>query len=223
MTGQPRRGGDLGQRLLLALIAGYRRFLSGRGPLRRVRCTFHRTESCSTYGLRCVHEAEHLWSALVLIWLRLRRCGRASLYRDGRELLWDDYYDRPYQAIAGELERSRERPSTVSAVLGSRLRVARYRGERLLPSQTHDGNTLVRTAAVLDHKRGKAWRSSLACSLAALGLLAVPLGVLSYGLAALLATIAVVYASRARRLRLRRHWFSLASRFSRVGISAGNE
>lgn len=71
-----------GQRPLAALIRLYRRRLSGRGPLHRVRCTFERTESCSAYGLRATTTvARSAPEAIRLIRARIRACGHSALYR----------------------------------------------------------------------------------------------------------------------------------------------
>ncbi|MCW5807069.1 MAG: membrane protein insertion efficiency factor YidD, partial [Deltaproteobacteria bacterium] len=68
------------RRALAAAIRAYRRWLSGRGPLRGVSCTFARCESCSAYGLRVAREAPTAAHAIRLIRRRLRRCRDASVY-----------------------------------------------------------------------------------------------------------------------------------------------
>jgi putative component of membrane protein insertase Oxa1/YidC/SpoIIIJ protein YidD len=84
----------IGQRLRVAAILWYRRWLAGRGPLARVRCTFAHTESCSAFGLRvALREARSLVEALKLILRRLRRCGAASLYELPDAVSWGEIYD----------------------------------------------------------------------------------------------------------------------------------
>ena len=123
--------GYLGRRALLAAIDGYRRWLSGRGPLRRVRCTFHHGETCSAYGRRIAAEAEGLGPALGRIRRRLHRCADAALYALPEDVLgWGPAYDRPLASWQGELERDRELPATRAALMGARTAVARWRGDR---------------------------------------------------------------------------------------------
>lgn len=88
----PARASGGAQRLLLAALRGYRRWVSGRGPLRGLRCTFEQTESCGAYGLRVAEQAPGARAALRLIRGRLRRCGSSRLHFD-RDLLWGEAYD----------------------------------------------------------------------------------------------------------------------------------
>jgi putative component of membrane protein insertase Oxa1/YidC/SpoIIIJ protein YidD len=120
-----------GQTLLIGLIAFYRRWLSGRGPLRRVACTFCRTESCSAYGLRVARAAARsLPEALRLIRARLRRCRRAALYRLPDGWAWGACYDLDGgAALARELDQALELPATRAAVLWSAALVARHCGD----------------------------------------------------------------------------------------------
>ena len=123
-------------RAALALaIRGYRRWLSGRGPLRRVRCTFHHNESCSAFGLRSAHEAPSLRSALGRIRRRLRRCRDASLFAldgaGGRALGWGAAHERALPELVAELTADREQAAAQATVLGARLTVARWRGDLL--------------------------------------------------------------------------------------------
>jgi putative component of membrane protein insertase Oxa1/YidC/SpoIIIJ protein YidD len=121
--------GYLGQRALLGLIRGYRRHLSGRGPLRRVTCTFSATESCSAHGQRVAAEvARSLPGALRLIRARLRRCREASLYRAGPGLAWGELYDDLSPAFADQVAALPERPATRRLLLLSAAQVARYSG-----------------------------------------------------------------------------------------------
>jgi putative component of membrane protein insertase Oxa1/YidC/SpoIIIJ protein YidD len=120
----------LGRRALEGAILLYRRHVSGRGPLRRVTCTFGRCESCSAYGLRVVREhARSLPHALRLVLERIRRCRSASVYRHDRALSWGEDYDRP-DALDGVAAQAHEQPHTRQALLQAAIGVARYRGER---------------------------------------------------------------------------------------------
>ncbi|MCI0457894.1 MAG: membrane protein insertion efficiency factor YidD [Gemmataceae bacterium] len=120
-----------GQTLLIGLIAFYRRWLSGRGPLRRVACTFGRTESCSAYGLRMAREvAGTLPEALRLIRARVRRCRRAALYRLPDGWAWGECYDADdCRDLERELTEARELPATTAAVLWSAALLARHCGD----------------------------------------------------------------------------------------------
>jgi putative component of membrane protein insertase Oxa1/YidC/SpoIIIJ protein YidD len=121
----------LGQTLLVGLIRFYRRFLSGRGPLRRVVCTFCRTESCSAYGLRIAREAAtSLPQALRLIRGRLRRCREASLFRFPDGWGWGECYDAPDAAeMETGLQQVHELPATTATVLWSAALIAQHRGD----------------------------------------------------------------------------------------------
>ncbi|MCA9685398.1 MAG: membrane protein insertion efficiency factor YidD [Myxococcales bacterium] len=117
-----------GQRLLRAGISGYRRFLSGRGPLRRVRCTFEACESCSAFGLRACEEADGFMAALRRIRARLRRCGGAAVFRDDDGALsWGLLYDEP-EDLPRALAEAGELAVSEAAILRMAARVARARG-----------------------------------------------------------------------------------------------
>ncbi|MCL4227567.1 MAG: membrane protein insertion efficiency factor YidD [Myxococcales bacterium] len=125
---------SLARRVVVAAIAGYRRWLSGRGPLARVRCTFHHGQSCSAFGLRAVDEAPGTWAALGRIRRRLRRCGATSIHAltdpAGRRALgWGPDHDRPLGELCAELTADGEQPADVAAVLAAREVVARWRGD----------------------------------------------------------------------------------------------
>lgn len=151
-------------RAVARAIALYRAHLSGRGPLRRVRCTFERTESCSAYGLRIAAEQPALRS-LALVATRIRRCGRLSLYRDRDHAAWlwhVEHETLTARELDAALERSHELASTRAAVLranalvgcelGDAVRVAACRellaslGETR-PAGTPPEQILVRAAA----------------------------------------------------------------------------
>jgi putative component of membrane protein insertase Oxa1/YidC/SpoIIIJ protein YidD len=122
----------LGRRALEGAILLYRRHVSGRGPLRRVTCTFGRCESCSAYGLRVVRAHAHsLPHALRLIFERIRRCRSASVYRHAQALSWGEGYDRPDE-LDEEAAQAHEQPHTRGALLRAAMGVVRYRGERRL-------------------------------------------------------------------------------------------
>ena len=142
-----------GQGVLLFLIQGYRRHLSGRGPLKRVSCTFHRCESCSAYGLRVVSECDSLFMAIRLLRGRLRRCGEASLFRTNEALLWGELYQtQDPEVLEASLVEAREAPGAIRAMLLQAARVARFQGDflrakRLLQKTTQypdQGELLVR-------------------------------------------------------------------------------
>ncbi len=136
-AGSSRRNGYVGQRILLWMIAFYRKWLSGRGPFRSVRCTFEHTESCSSYGLRVAQNGSALLPVIRLIVRRLQCCERASLYRIDGTLVWERLYDQ-YDTPA-ELERylvqSQELTSTRSAVLQALAWIARFQGNRKVQRQ----------------------------------------------------------------------------------------
>ena len=212
----------LGQRALVRAIDGYRRWLSGRGPLTRVRCTFHHGETCSAYGRRVAAEAPGALAALRLIRGRLRRCADTSLYTlpadDGAAdvLGWGPAYDRPLAAWQDELERARELPSTSASLLRARAAVARWRGDHVelralaaLPPPPPSPRLLVRRA------RAERRAVALAClrpALVALALVALALALAPPLVAAAVATLALAavaaragrLAGRARRLRWQR-------------------
>ena len=116
-------------RVLAWLILAYRRWLSGRGPLRAVRCSFAHGESCSAYGLRATAEAATAREAIGRILRRLGRCRDACLLGDGRTLSWSRLHDRPVEQIVGELSRDGEREPAIARMLGTRRAVAIWRGE----------------------------------------------------------------------------------------------
>ena len=121
----------LGQRLLVRLIRFYRRHCSGRGPLRRLTCTFCASESCSAYALRvAANVATSLPEAVRLIRGRLRRCGQASLYCLPDGFGWGESFDD--NDLEANMLQAHELPGTVALVLRSAALVARQRGQYLL-------------------------------------------------------------------------------------------
>lgn len=122
----------LGQHFLVLWIRLYRRCLSGRGALRRVRCTFHHSESCSTFGLRVARTSPSAWVALGRIRRRLRRCRDASIYATGPgALAWGADHDRPLDELLATLTADTEAPASRAVVLAARLAISRFRGDLL--------------------------------------------------------------------------------------------
>jgi hypothetical protein len=131
--------------LLLGLIGVYRRCFAGRGPLRNVRCTFGRIESCSVFGERMARDAPTTWAAVSCIFRRLRRCRDLSLFRlPNNALGWGKGFDTLVRA-----------PSRRDAV-GNLDDVLARTGENA------DVRAAVREAAfwVLTHS-GAAWRGGV--------------------------------------------------------------
>jgi putative component of membrane protein insertase Oxa1/YidC/SpoIIIJ protein YidD len=116
--------------LLVALILLYRRFLSGRGALRRVRCTFHHTESCSAFALRTARGVP-FWVSLPRIFRRLRRCRDSSIWDlstpTQRILGWGLDHDRPLPLLLSRLHSDAELPSSIATILATRLAISRHR------------------------------------------------------------------------------------------------
>jgi putative component of membrane protein insertase Oxa1/YidC/SpoIIIJ protein YidD len=80
--------------VLLASIRFYRRRISGKGPLRRVDCTFKTHESCAAFAERVILEAPSALGSLVCIARRLKRCRGLSLYYLANGTLgWEREYD----------------------------------------------------------------------------------------------------------------------------------
>lgn len=122
------------RRALVALIRTYRRWLSGRGPLARVRCSFAGDESCSAFGLRAATTAPSAWHAVGQIRRRLARCRNVSVYAlpvdaRSRVLGWGADHDRALDELCAELARDRELPAAQARVLAARALVARWRSD----------------------------------------------------------------------------------------------
>lgn len=222
-------GGYRGRRLLLALIDGYRRWLSGRGLLRRVRCTFHHGETCSAYGRRVAAEATSLGEAVTLIRGRLRRCADTALYALPDDALgWGPAYDRSLPAWQGELDAARELPTTRDALVRGRLAVARFRGDvgevvalsRLPPPGPGHKLVVRRTGLALP------WRA-LVPRAALLGLAVTLVALWSVSLALVLAAVVVVVTTgRAARLRSRLgrlRWQAQAAAITRAARGRGTD
>ena len=120
------------RRALVAGIRGYRQWLSGRGPMRAVRCTFHDGESCSAFGLRAAREAPSVRIALGRIRRRIRRCGEVSLFAldapgGTRALGWGADHERPLAELHAELVADGEGEPARAQVLSAREVAARWR------------------------------------------------------------------------------------------------
>jgi putative component of membrane protein insertase Oxa1/YidC/SpoIIIJ protein YidD len=124
-------------RWLLRLgIRGYQRYLSGRGPLARVTCSFASSESCSAYGLRVATESQGTMEALRLIRQRLSRCGMASMYKSQDDLAFGELYDDldPSRFYA-LLTAARESPESVALVARGAAQCALLTGRQDLARQ----------------------------------------------------------------------------------------
>jgi putative component of membrane protein insertase Oxa1/YidC/SpoIIIJ protein YidD len=114
-------------RVLTWLIVTYRRWLSGRGPLREVRCSFAREESCSAYGLRIARAASGAREAIGRVRRRLRRCREACLLRDGGTLAWAPVHDRPPAELIALMRDDAEHDAAIARMLVTRRSVALLR------------------------------------------------------------------------------------------------
>jgi hypothetical protein len=124
-----RSGVHLILRVITYLIVAYRRWLAGRGPLRRVRCSFALEDSCSTFGLRTAQTASSWRQAIARIARRLRRCREACLVRDGRSLQWATIHDRPPVELIAEMRRDGEPEAAIARMLVTRRAVAFHVGD----------------------------------------------------------------------------------------------
>ncbi|HEY5928008.1 MAG TPA: hypothetical protein VIV11_40255 [Kofleriaceae bacterium] len=138
-----RSGVLLIRRILAWFIVVYRRWLSGRGPLRNVQCSFAREESCSAYGLRIMNAASSVRLAIGRIARRLRRCGEACVVRDGRTLRWAAIHDRPPRELIDEMRRDDELDLPIARMLVTRRAVALHQG---------DSNAVLECAAALPER-----------------------------------------------------------------------
>jgi putative component of membrane protein insertase Oxa1/YidC/SpoIIIJ protein YidD len=121
----------LGQTPALLAIRAYRRWVSGRGPMRRVCCTFASTESCSAYGLRATRDlARSLPDAVRLVRARVRACRGSSIYRFENGLGWERDHEYAPAELARLLAARGERPDTITQVIAARMAIAKWRGER---------------------------------------------------------------------------------------------
>jgi len=213
------------QRALVLGIRGYRRWLSGRGPLRRVRCTFHDSESCSAFGLRAAEESPDARAALGRIWRRIRRCGGASLFAldapDGtRALGWGEDHDRPLVELHAELVADGERDTARAQVLCAREVAARWRGDvaDLVSARTLRGELAAirpnprRLPPLALLARALAWRVVAAAIVVAIAAMSSPLAAVFLATLALVPLAAISRRHLARRARLLRQARSAALR-----------
>lgn len=122
-------------RILTWLIVTYRRWLSGRGPLRNVRCSFALEESCSAFGLRSARTATSWRQAIGRVARRLRRCREACLVRDGRSLRWATIHDRAPSELIAEMRADGEQANAISRMLVTRRAVALHCGDEVAVEQ----------------------------------------------------------------------------------------
>ncbi|MBA3453688.1 MAG: membrane protein insertion efficiency factor YidD [Deltaproteobacteria bacterium] len=116
-------------RLIAWLIAFYRHWLSGRGPLRDVRCSFAPHESCSAFGMRMTHDAPSARAAIGRIARRIRRCRDACLITDGHALSWSELHDRTPAEIVEQMRMDGEGAPAIEQMLHVRRDVAVWRAD----------------------------------------------------------------------------------------------
>lgn len=198
------------QRALAAAIRGYRRWLSGRGPLARVRCSFHASESCSAFGLRAATSAPSTWQAVGRIRRRLRRCRDVSLYalpgEHGRHVLgWGADHDRDLDELRAELARDDESPAARALILTARELVARWRSDPRELAALHPHRHGLPPSAVALRAPPPPRRVRVA-PLAVILALLVALALVApwAAVAALVLTAGLAWRSRRARLSLRR-------------------
>ena len=204
----------LGRTPAVLAIRAYRRWLSGRGPLRGVCCTFASTESCSAYGLRAAQSARSLPEAVRRVRARVRACRGSSIYRFAQGRGWERDHEHAPAALAQQLVARGERPDTVAQVIAARMTIARWRGERDVYRPVRAPHPIpVRAgdAAIRAHHRTQRRAAALvaiACALLVVSLLAV--------IPAALGALAIVNArASARRLERQR----VAATFLRPAVS----
>lgn len=208
-------------RVLAWLILAYRRWLSGRGPLRGVRCSFAGEESCSAFGLRATREAPTARAAVGRIVRRLGRCRDACLLGDGTVVSWAPLHDRAPAEIVIEMQRDGERPLAIARMLATRRAVARWRGDAVAMREFVEA---ARAPAPVYSYPATARRSrrriagALALAVTAAGLIAFHpwLG----GIALAMTTGAAMGAVRTAVARTRR--FDLHATWARLGIRGSN-
>lgn len=204
-------------RVLAWLILAYRRWLSGSGPLRRVRCSFAAEESCSAFGLRATREAPTARAAVGRIVRRLGRCRDACLLGDGTAVSWAPLHDRAPAEIIVEMQRDGEHPPAIARMLATRRVVAIWRGDAVALRELADA---VRAPAPVYSHPATAKRSrrritgALALAVAAAGIIVFHpwLG----GITLAIAAVAVVSALRTLVARSRR--FALHAAWARLRI-----
>lgn len=196
-------------------IRAYRRWLSGRGPLRGVCCTFAATESCSAYGLRATRDlARSLPEAVRLVRARVHACRGSSIYRFEHGLGWERDHEHAPAALAQLLGARGERPDTIAQVIAARMTIARWRGERdvyrpvraLHPIPVRAGD-----AAIRYHRRTQLRAAALVLVASALVLVSL------FALVPLVLGGLAIANARASARRLERQ--RVAARFLRPAVS----
>lgn len=176
------------QRLLIALILLYRRFLSGRLP--NVRCSFAADETCSAFGLRIARAARSGREAIARIARRIRRCGDACLLSDGTRLGWSELHDESPAEIVRAMRADGEGDAAISRMVQTRLVVARWCGDRAgfeacrAALRSIERPRVISLAAVEERARRRiAWSTAIAILAAVFAplapLVAVPLAMLA--------------------------------------------
>ncbi len=212
-------------------IRGYRRWISGRGPLRRVRCSFAPDESCSAYGLRITREAPTTAIAIGRIRRRLRRCREACLVADGRALSWSGCHDASPTELERRLVEDGERPAAVAIMLAARAGVAAWRSDRdtLRMIRSLAGGLprprVVSRGAMIGRARRRVTGLSLLAVAALVAVVAHPIagGIALVG--ALVAAVSTTRAALARDARFARHQAWASRRYfegsAALGAGAG--
>jgi len=210
--------------LLVSLIRGYRRFVSGRGPLSRVRCTFEATESCSAYGLRAAQE-ESGPRAMRRILRRLERCRSCSIYRSGEGWNWGAAHDRAPDDLHRQLHEDRELASTQASVLTARALVGHVQADSpaVLASRELLRDLPPSTALIVRRNTARPPRSLLRCLLMSAPLLLCgPLG--SWALGIGLSGLGAAWLG-VRWMRSSRRWDSnnASQRFAVSALAPGGQ
>lgn len=212
-------------RLIAWVIVCYRRWLSGRGPLRRVRCSFAAEESCSAFGLRATREAADARTAVGRIVRRLRRCGDACLLADRTTLSWPERHDLPPRAIVEAMRRDGERPPAIARMLAARRAVALWRQDRAALVALAEVGAALSAPRVCSYpavaarsRRRIAIRVALAVAAVA-GILVQPWLGVPAALACLGAAVVAAQTSAARDARFALHQRWGRRRLPRIGIT----
>jgi len=203
-------------RVLVWLIAFYRRWLSGRGPLRDVRCSFAPHESCSAFGLRATAEASGAREALGRIRRRIRRCGDACLISDGHALSWTPFHDRQPFEIVDELRADGEGDAAIGKLLHVRRAVAIWRSDlvaiaacdALLADPARPRPHVVAEPAIRSRARRRLVVLGMVAVVAAIAILGMPwIGGFALGVTGVAGVVsAQATVSRERRFALHRTW-----------------
>lgn len=203
-------------RVLAWLITFYRRWLSGRGPLRDVRCSFAPHESCSAFGLRATAEAPGARAALGRIRRRIRRCRDACLISDGHALSWTPFHDRPPAEIVDELRADGEGDAAIEKLLHVRRAVAIWRSDlaaiaacdALLADPVRPRVHVVAEPAIRSRARRRLVVLGAVAVVAAIAIFGMPwIGGFALGVTSVAGVVsAQATVSRARRFELHRTW-----------------